>query len=87
MFLLVSIAGETMNHSFNSHRIQGIWIIWEFLDGTKFELADGLNCFIGARGAGKTKMLEFVRYAMTALPGRKVYRAVNSLTLFRLQVT
>jgi DNA repair exonuclease SbcCD ATPase subunit len=34
-------------------------------------LADGLNCFIGARGAGKTTMLEFVRYALDALPSRE----------------
>ena len=60
-----------MNHSFNSHRIRCISIIGGFLDGTKFELADGLNCFIGARGAGKTTMLEFVRYALDALPGRE----------------
>jgi DNA repair exonuclease SbcCD ATPase subunit len=60
-----------MNHSFNSHRIRCISIIGGFLDGTKFELADGLNCFIGARGAGKTTMLEFVRYALDALPSRE----------------
>jgi hypothetical protein len=47
-----------MNHSFNSHRIRCISIIGGFLDGTKFDLADGLNCFIGARGAGKTTMAE-----------------------------
>ena len=60
-----------MNHSFNSHRIRCISIIGGFLDGTKFELADGLNCFIGARGAGKTTMLEFVRYALDATPSRE----------------
>jgi len=60
-----------MNHSLNSHRIRCISIIGGFLDGTKFELADGLNCFIGARGAGKTTMLEFVRYALDALPSRE----------------
>jgi len=70
-FLFVSIAGETMNHSFNSHRIRCISIIGGFLDGTKFELADGLNCFIGARGAGKTTMLEFVRYALDATSSRE----------------
>ena len=60
-----------MNHSFNSHRIRCISIIGGFLDGTKFELADGLNCFIGARGAGETTMLEFVRYALDATPSRE----------------
>ncbi|AMV34978.1 hypothetical protein VN12_22820 [Pirellula sp. SH-Sr6A] len=60
-----------MDHHFSSHRIRCIAIIGGFLDGTKFELADGLNCFIGARGAGKTTMLEFVRYALDALPSRE----------------
>ncbi len=60
-----------MNHNYASHRIRCISIIGGFLDGTKFELADGLNCFIGARGAGKTTMLEFVRYALDALPERE----------------
>ncbi|MBI2192429.1 MAG: AAA family ATPase [Planctomycetes bacterium] len=40
-----------------------------FLDGQKFDLADGLNCIIGARGTGKTTVVEFVRYAMDAMPG------------------
>lgn len=34
-------------------------------------MADGLNCFIGARGTGKTTALEFVRYALDSLPGRE----------------
>jgi hypothetical protein len=60
-----------MNHSVISHRIRCISIIGGFLDGTKFELADGLNCFIGARGAGKTTMLEFVRHWLDAMPSRE----------------
>ena len=54
-----------------SHRIRCISVIGGFLDGTKFDLADGLNCFIGARGTGKTTALEFVRYALDALPSRE----------------
>ena len=45
-----------MNHRFNSHRIRCISIIGGFLDETKFELADGLKYFIGARRAGKTTL-------------------------------
>jgi len=45
-----------MNHSVISHRIRCISIIGGFLDETKFELADGLKYFIGARGAGKTTL-------------------------------
>jgi len=55
----------------NSHRIRSIAVIGGFLDGAHFELADGLNCFIGARGTGKTTALEFVRYALDSLPGRE----------------
>lgn len=53
-----------------AHRIRSIAVIGGFLDGARFELDDGLNCFIGARGTGKTTALEFVRYALDCLPGR-----------------
>jgi ABC-type lipoprotein export system ATPase subunit len=51
-----------------SHRLRSIEIIGGFLDGEKFDLSDGLNCVIGARGTGKTTVLEFVRYAMDSVP-------------------
>jgi hypothetical protein len=54
-----------------SHRIRSISVVGGFLDGARFDLADGLNCFIGARGTGKTTALEFVRYGLDALPGRE----------------
>jgi hypothetical protein len=54
-----------------SHRIRSISVIGGFLDGARFELTDGLNCFIGARGTGKTTALEFVRYALDSLPRRE----------------
>lgn len=60
-----------MSTNATSHRIRCISVIGGFLDGTHFELADGLNCFIGARGTGKTTALEFVRYALDALPVRE----------------
>ena len=50
-----------------SHRLLSLEVIGGFLDGEKFELKDGLNCVIGARGTGKTTVLELVRYAMDAL--------------------
>ena len=50
------------------HRLQSVSIVGGFLDGQRFDLSDGLNCIIGARGTGKTTVLEFVRYAMDALP-------------------
>jgi len=54
-----------------SHRIRSIAVMGGFLDGARFDLADGLNCFIGARGTGKTTALELVRYALDALPARE----------------
>lgn len=37
-----------------------------FLDGFDLELASGLNVFIGARGTGKTSVIELIRYALGA---------------------
>jgi hypothetical protein len=51
-----------------SQRLRSIRITGGFLDGAAFDLADGLNCLIGARGTGKTSVLELVRYALDALP-------------------
>jgi len=53
-----------------AHRIRSISVIGGFLDGVRLELADGLNCFIGGRGTGKTTALEFVRFALDAMPDR-----------------
>lgn len=50
------------------HKICAIEISGGFLDGAKFEFSDGLNCIIGGRGTGKTTVLEFLRYALNALP-------------------
>ena len=50
------------------HRLKSLRIIGGFLDGMEVDLADGLNCIIGARGTGKTTILEFIRYALDAMP-------------------
>jgi len=57
------------------HRLKSITIIGGFLDGVTFTLANGLNCIIGARGTGKTTALEFLRYAMDALPDQETHPA------------
>ena len=56
------------------HRLKSISVIGGFLDGLRLELADGLNCLIGARGTGKTTALELVRYAMDELPANPAER-------------
>ncbi|MES2177968.1 MAG: AAA family ATPase [Gemmatimonadota bacterium] len=54
-----------------------------FLAGADLHLSDGLNCFIGGRGTGKTTALEFLRFALGLLPDQKIHpqrrRALESL--------
>lgn len=69
-----------------SHRLRSLSIIGGFLDGERFDLADGLNCVIGARGTGKTTVLEFVRYAMDAMPNdREARKRIEGLVDRNLQ--
>ena len=51
-----------------SHKLKSLEVIGGFLDGMHFDFADGLNCLIGGRGAGKTTVLEFIRYALATMP-------------------
>ncbi|MEZ6187933.1 MAG: AAA family ATPase [Planctomycetota bacterium] len=54
-----------------------------FLGGLDLRFSRGLNCLIGGRGAGKTTVLEFLRYALDELPqderGRARRQAVERL--------
>lgn len=50
------------------HRILWLSVVGGFLDGLRLDFAPGLNCIIGARGTGKTTVLEFIRYALDAMP-------------------
>lgn len=50
------------------HRLKAVRIVGGFMDGVKLDLSESLNCLIGARGTGKTTVLELVRYALDALP-------------------
>jgi hypothetical protein len=59
----------------STHRLTSVSVIGGFLDGVRFDLADGLDCLVGARGTGKTTALELVRYAIDALPGREANAA------------
>jgi AAA domain len=47
------------------------------------EFADGLNCLIGGRGAGKTTALEFLRFGLGLMPDIRTspqrYRAIDAL--------
>jgi len=50
------------------HRLKAVRIAGGFMDGVTLDLSEGLNCLIGARGTGKTTVLELVRYALDGLP-------------------
>ena len=51
-----------------SQKLVKLRIIGGFLDGFDFNFSEKLNCIIGARGTGKTTVLEFVRYALDMMP-------------------
>ena len=70
-------------------RIISLVIVGGFLDGARVEFAPGLNCIIGARGTGKTTLLELIRYTLNALPRKDLSpaarRRVESLVEGNLQ--
>lgn len=51
-----------------AHHLRSLTVSGGFLDGQKFEFADGLNCITGPKGAGKTTVIEFVRFVLDAPP-------------------
>src|SRR5437660_7697313 len=65
------------------HLVLSLNVTGGFLAGAKLEFAQGLNCLIGGRGAGKTTALEFLRFGLGLMPDPKTspqrYRAVDAL--------
>jgi len=57
-----------MDETKRCHRLKSLSVVGGFLDGMGIDFADGLNCLIGARGTGKTTVLEFIRYALDEFP-------------------
>jgi len=53
------------------HVVLSIRVTGGFLSGMQMEFADGLNCLIGGRGAGKTTALEFLRFGLGLMPDPK----------------
>ena len=51
-----------------THRLRTLAVTGGFLDGLSLSFSNGLNCVIGARGSGKTTVLELVRFTLDALP-------------------
>lgn len=63
-----------------SHRLVRLRIIGGFLDGFDFSFSEKLNCIIGARGTGKTTVLELIRYALNIMPpDQKMQKELISL--------
>lgn len=65
------------------HSVKRLSVTGGFLADAHLEFADGLNCLIGGRGAGKTTALEFLRYGLGLMPDPKTnlqrHRAIDSL--------
>jgi ABC-type lipoprotein export system ATPase subunit len=61
----------------NIDHILTLNIVGGLLDGTRIEFDTGLNCIIGARGTGKTTLLEFVRWALDQLPRKDISPAAR----------
>src|SRR3954454_10853704 len=64
------------------HTVLRLRVTGGFLAGARLEFADGLNCLIGGRGAGKTTALEFLRFGLGLMPeppSSPRYRGIESL--------
>lgn len=73
-----------MSHDYSAHHVVlSLSVTGGFLGGAKLQFADGLNCLIGGRGAGKTTALEFLRFGLGLMPDPKEspqrYRAIDAL--------
>src|SRR5215468_8170106 len=65
------------------HVVLSLHVTGGFLSGAQLQFADGLNCLIGGRGAGKTTALEFLRFGLGLMPDPKAdpqrYRSIEAL--------
>lgn len=50
------------------HKILQIEVVGGFLDGEVIKFNPYLNCLVGGKGAGKTTIIELIRYALDAYP-------------------
>jgi predicted ATP-dependent endonuclease of OLD family len=73
---------ESQNRSAH-HVVLSLNVTGGFLAGAQLEFADGLNCLIGGRGAGKTTALEFLRFGLGLMPDPKAnlqrHRTIDAL--------
>ena len=60
-----------------SHKIRRLTVLGGFWDGLDMDFAAGLNCIIGARGTGKTTILELCRYTLGQLQSTDPIRVMR----------
>jgi energy-coupling factor transporter ATP-binding protein EcfA2 len=67
---IIAAAGGQLTtvEAHGGHRLRSLRIVGGFLGGASLDFADCLNCIIGARGSGKTTVIELIRFALDALP-------------------
>src|SRR6266576_1969090 len=75
---------KTQNNNPSPHHVVlSVRVTGGFLANAQLEFADGLNCLIGGRGAGKTTALEFLRFGLGLMPDQKAnsqrYRTIDAL--------
>lgn len=65
------------------HALLSLRVTGGFLSGLTLDFADGLNCLIGGRGAGKTTALEFLRFGLGLMPDPRTspqrHRSIDAL--------
>lgn len=72
-----SIAEPTVAHT----RVAGMHVVGAFIPDSWFSFNEGLNALIGSKGAGKTALLECLRFALnTPVPGDRVDGVRRHLT-------
>jgi hypothetical protein len=66
-------ATKVMTDTSSPGTIERLRVSDGFLGNLDLLLSDRLNCFIGGRGTGKTTALEFIRFALGAIPDARIH--------------
>lgn len=74
---------DTAGTTTTAHHLRSLKVYGGFLDGLNFEFSGALNCITGPKGSGKTSIIEFIRYALDAMPDQesqpRLSRQIESL--------
>lgn len=69
--------GCNLSRVMKSNRIISLRVIGGFLDGLTLDFDTGLTCIIGARGTGKSTILELIRFCLDQLPKKDLSAAAR----------